>query len=352
MSKKIKLYAFAPEKNKTAISYFFQHLDYLLKNIRIIEQNETLYRTPVYGCGATGLFIGGYTATVGDLLLLYESKAWILEKNAEILYLFHISGSPLSGGNQSSFWSKNQQQTVFDSFYKNGKGFLSAFEPLINLKKKKRLKTNSSFIPRKLEKIFSRLQKLDQIFQKEMITQKRLLEDRVKLKELIDPKPDKNGIVAVMRYCQEGNLEALKTAWRYDKAQFDLKTKDGSTVLNFAAKQLSVLKFLIKKGKTEYGRSPVADACEVKDDIVKRLNLLKKLGADINEKNAKGEPPIVVAAESFNIAAIRWLVRYGADVFATNINNETARDVILKNKDVFLWGSTLKILKSEKGFLK
>ena len=102
--------------------------------------------------------------------------------------------------------------------------------------------------------------------------------------------------------------------------------------------------YFIRHGKTDFSVSPIASACEVNDNVKKRLDLLFTIGADINEKNDAGEPPVVVAAEAFNVKAIRWLIAHGADTSSTNANGETAKDIILKNKDVFDWKNILKSL--------
>lgn len=209
-------------------------------------------------------------------------------------------------------------------------------------------------IPQNLDKLFMRLEKYIREYGKKseaVIRKKRLAEEHKaqeeRIVQIVAPNPDKNSIVSVMRYCRAGDLESVQTVWERAKEQFDVTTKDGLTVWNFAAKDMRILKFLVKIKKTAFTVFPIASACEVKSDVDKRLSLLKKLGADINEKNENGEPPLVVAAESFNVRAIRWLVRHGADISATNANGETATDIILKNKDVFKWRGTLQFLQQK-----
>ena len=342
MSKKLFISAVAPQKDKVAAAYFFRNLDYFIRNKKTILQKKEFYFAPLAGTGVSGLFVGDYNTCVGELLQLYEGP-WKIEKNKETFYLIHISGSPLSGCNSCTFWSVEQQKCVSG----NMERFSQAFLPLLELRKRKKTFFDNLPVSQRMHKMFLRLYTYNRKFSDDQARQKEQERQKSRIENLIRPAPDKNGFVAVMRYCQEGNLNALKTVWQYDKAQFDLRTKDGSGVLNFAAKQLSVLRFLIAKGKTAYGVSPIGAACEIKEDIVKRLNLLFKIGADIDEKNEYGEPPIVVAAESFNPAAVRWLIRNGADLSATNLNGETAYDIILKNKNLFDWKRTLKLLRQK-----
>lgn len=339
MSKKLTFYAVAPQKDKKAIIFFFKNLNFILKNKEAVLNNKKLYETPLIGTGVSALYIGEYATSVGELLSLYE-KTWKIQTNGETRYLIHMAGSPLSGGNQCTFWCAEKQEFVVGAYDL----FSTAFVPLSKLRKTKRTFKRGVRISKKLEGIFKRFDRLYFQFQAEKELKAKQEAEKIRLEEISDPKPDKNGVVAAMRYCQAGDLSSLQIVWKRDKKQFDAQTKNRLTPLNFAAKQWAVLNFLVKIGKAAHFISPVAAACEVKDNVVKRLNLLEKLGADINEKNENGEPPIVVAAESFNVAAVRWLVRHGADVSATNAKNETAREIILKNKDIFQWKNTLRIL--------
>ena len=91
-------------------------------------------------------------------------------------------------------------------------------------------------------------------------------------------------------------------------------------------------------GFLEQNGCPASSVC-IYPDSKSPLSL-----AFLNEKNDADEPPVVVAAEAFNIKAIRWLLKHGADKTATNAVGETARDIVLKNKDVFDWQNVPELL--------
>ena len=340
MSKAIKIYAISPEKDYAGIEFFFKHLEDFLNHKEQILQCEDLYRIPIAGMGICGLFLGECPVCLGDLMLLYQD-AWKFNQGEDTRYLIHMAGSPLSGRNSCSFWSITEQKIVSGEI----ESFSHAFIPLNEVKRK-----NPKF-SLNLEKVTGELLFLSEQlidFYTDFIIERQEKQQRQEtvdiLQGIIDPNPDKNGVNALMRYCQAGDMGAIRLVWKHSREQFDAKTKDGLTPVNFAAKHLRVLQFLFKHGKTDFSVSPIASACEVKDDVEKRLDLLFAIGADINAKNDDGEPPIVVAAEAFNVKAIRWLLKHGADKTATNANGETARDIVLKNKEAFDWKNILKSL--------
>ena len=340
MSKAIKVYAISPEKDYKAIEFFFKNLDVFKRYKEQILQNREAYTTRIAGMGLCGLFIGEYPACLGELMILYED-AWKFEQEGDIRYLIHMAGSPLSGNNSCSFWSVREKKIVYGDIER----FSHAFIPLTEVKKEKpQFTLNDNEISKELEALLCTLADFYIDFHIEQAEEEEKCEAAERLSRIIDPNPDKNGVNALMRYCQAGNMGAIWLVWKHSREQFDAKTDKGLTPVNFAAKQLRVLQFLFKHNKTDFTVSPVASACEVKDNIEKRLDLLFNIGADINVKNDDGEPPIVVAAEAFNIKAIRWLLKHGADKTATNANGETAREIVLKNKDAFDWKNILKSL--------
>ena len=159
----------------------------------------------------------------------------------------------------------------------------------------------------------------------------------------ITEKNIQTGVKTLLENCAKGQLDRVRYVLNNFPQIFDrAESKD---LLLSAANDLSILRFLCDCGKTDVSDAPVIrNACKSKKDVKERLDLLFELGADINAKNGDGEPPIVVAAEAFNIKAIRWLLKHGADKTATNANGETARDIVLKNKEAFDWKNVLKSL--------
>ena len=107
--------------------------------------------------------------------------------------------------------------------------------------------------PQNLDKLFMWLEKYIREYGKKSeaaIRKERLAEEHKaqeeRIAQIVAPNPDKNGIVSVMRYCRAGDLESVQTVWERAKEQFDVTTKDGLTVWNFAAKDIRILKFLVK----------------------------------------------------------------------------------------------------------
>ena len=333
MSKAIKIYAISPDKDYGSIGFFFKNLDVFKRYKKQILINEEACTTKITGMGVCGLLIGEYPVCLGELMTLYED-AWKFEQNGDTRYLIHMAGSPFSGGNQCSFWSIRKKKIVY-----GGVGsFSEAFSPLMNLRKEQTHFTlNDDELPEELEKLLVKLADFHIEFRIKQAEEAEKRKAAERLSAIVEPNVDRNGVNALMRYCQAGDLSAVELIWKHSRKQFYAKTKKGLTPVNFAAKQFDALQFLVKHKKTAFIGSPIASACEVKDDVGKRLDLLFGIGADVNAKNDDGEPPIVVAAEAFNIKAIRWLLKHGADKRATNANGETARDIVLKNKDVFNW---------------
>lgn len=336
----LTFYAVAPEKDFRSIRFFFKHLKAFKRCKEQILANKKAYAARIAGTGVSGLYFGEIRACLGELMTLYEGP-WKFKKDGDTHYLVHMTGSPLSGGNSGSFWSVKKRKIVHYGLQSFGEGF----HPLMQTKEEKRKFTlKDDEISAELADLLRTLADLRDDFaakQKKAAEQRKAAE---RLERIVDPAPDKNGVNALMRYCQTGDVEKVRLVWKHSREQFDAKTKDGLTPVNFAAKQLRVLQFLCRRGETGSDVSPVAAACEIKDDVEKRLNLLFKAGADINAKNDAGEPPLVVAAEAFNVKAVRWLLKHGADKSATNANGETAKDIVLKNKDIFDWKNVPELL--------
>jgi len=86
-------------------------LKLLFDNLSLIQQNRDLIlNTPQYyniriaGCGVFALYVPTFSLFIGDLLRLWEETEW---KQGDA-YFYCITGSPLSGSNSSSYWSKTE----------------------------------------------------------------------------------------------------------------------------------------------------------------------------------------------------------------------------------------------------
>ncbi len=274
----------------------------------------------------------------GDYVNLYADGLWCDEKRERFLLCFWQS--PMTRGVHASFYDRKKAD------YCDGAAISGTYEQrLAELRESQGRRLCSPVTSKNVRKLNALIKPLKELcslidaFDEREKARKEAEEHFRRFRGVVDPNPDKNGVNALMRYCRAGDLNAVKLVWEHSREQFDAKTNKGLTPVNFAAKHLRALQFLFKHGKTDFTVSPVASACETKSDVEKRLDLLFKIGADIDAKNDDGELPIVVAAESFNVKAIRWLLKHGADKTATNANGETARDVVLKNKDVFNWNN-------------
>ncbi len=86
-----------------------QSLETLFNNIDLTNQHKQLiFETPDYynifieGCGVFPLYTQTFKLSLGELLKLWNHTEWKQEDK----YFYCITGSPLSGGNSSKYWSK------------------------------------------------------------------------------------------------------------------------------------------------------------------------------------------------------------------------------------------------------
>ena len=323
--------------------YLFHNLDEFIALRTEINADGAIngIRLP-YRC-AMLLKSGPLHLSFGDYVNLYADGLWCDEKRERFLLCF---------------WQSPMTHNIYPAFYDrkktdfcDGANIPGTYEQrLAELRKSQSHLICSPVEPKNVRRLNALIKPLKELcslidtFDEREKERKERKEKDEKFRIIVDPNPDKNGVNALMRYCRAGDTSAMRLVWKHSREQFDAKTNKGLTPVNFAAKHLRALQFLFRHDKTDFTVSPVASACEVKDNVEKRLDLLFTIGADINAKNDDGEPPIVVAAEAFNIKAIRWLIKHGADKTATNANGKTARDIVLKNKEAFDWKNVLKSL--------
>lgn len=100
----IKFFARAEDPADHDLKEFFNHLDLILRHQDFILATPELSRIHLKGCGAFPLYVSSISLTVGELLQLWEQTAWRQEDK----YFFSITGSPLSGGNSSRYWSRKK----------------------------------------------------------------------------------------------------------------------------------------------------------------------------------------------------------------------------------------------------
>lgn len=337
---RMRLFYNPPETAVEPLNYFFSRLDEFIAVKSDIFRCEELYQTKIPGCVAGGLYVGCRPLSVGDLLCLYGAGKWrITDKNGEICYLYRITGSPLSGMNTCQVWNQNQKKFMTISVDSFG---CSAF-PAMQLEKKA---FSGGKVSRRAAELFAPLhEKIQRFYFEKTLREKRrvFLE---KVHEEIKERTDKNGVTSLMRFCESGALKKVIRIWLKEPHRFDVVAHDGRTILNFAAKDLSCLRFVLKKGKTAYSFSPLADACEISPNIEERLDLLIRAGVDINETNPDKETPLIVAAQTLNGRALNRLLSAGADKTAKNAEGKTAYDIAVENSAVFDFGPLTGTLKT------
>lgn len=259
-------------------------------------------------------------------------------KNGELCYFYRVTGSPLSGMNTCQIWNQDQKKfmtTSVDSF-----GRL-AF-PAVRLERKTFGETKVS---RRAAELFAPLnEKIERFYFEKALEEKRRAFFE-KVHEEIKEQTDKNGVTSLMRFCESGALKKVIRIWLKEPQRFNAAARDGRTVINFAAKDLACLKFILKKGKTAYRFSPLADVCETSPDIEERLDLLMRAGVDIDATNPDKETPLIVAAQTMNVRALKCLLAAGADKTVKNAEGKTAYDIAVENGVVFDFGRLTEELK-------
>ena len=325
----IRFFYHSPETAQEALAYFFSNLDQFIDLKSEIFGNEELYRTSIPGCAAGGLYVGCRQVSIGDLLRLYDMRIWCVNKTErELFYLYRVTGSPLSGMNTCQAWGAKTKKFVTVSFDHFGDLAFPAF----------RLESPSFFekkVSRQAFDLFLPLKEKIEQFHKAQIKEEQRRLFREKSDHITQERTDKNGITSLMRFCETGAIKNVIRCWLKNPLFFDAVTKDGRALINFAAKDLSCLRYVIKKKKTFSYFSAIADACETSSEVEKRLDLLKQLGFDINGANVHSETPLMVAVQTFNVRALKWLLKVGADKAVKNAEGETAYDIARENSRVF-----------------
>lgn len=328
----IRIFYNPPETAAEPLAYFFSRLDEFMTLKAQIFCHKELYRTKIPGCAAGGLYLGCYPLSIGDLLYLYDTGKWrITAENGDLYYLYRITGSPLSGINTCQVWNENQKKFMTISADSFGR---LAF-PAVKLKRKV---FSGKKISRRAADLFDPLNKMIERFYFETAAAEKRRAFLEKRNEEIKERTDKNGVTSLMRFCAGGALRQVVRIWQKEPHRFDAAANDGRTVINFAARSLPCLRFVLKKGKTRYNFSPLADACEMPADIDRRLDLLIRAGMDINAANPETETPLIVAAQTFNVRALNRLIAEGADKTIKNAEGKTAYDIVAQNSAVFDFG--------------
>mgnify|MGYP000756342266 CR=1 FL=1 len=156
-----------PKRDLDAIKFFFENLSEFLKYKDVILKSKKLYFMVIFGAGTSGLYIGDKMAFLGDLVQLYDDGgAWKINRNGKTFYLFHASGSPLSGGNVCFGWNDEKMKTATFSIDR----FMNALEPLGRLHSEKNMPVFSEDvdIPVEMKLLYNKLTDYAVAFRKKL----------------------------------------------------------------------------------------------------------------------------------------------------------------------------------------
>ena len=313
-------------------AYLFDHIDEFIALKDAIDATPEIYSHD--GGGITSI-LGKkqFELRFGDLITLYANGQWCDRKKN--VFLYKMLQFPPPGSMAVKVYCWNNEEKEFDIHPRGFPDTDTLFEQAWLVAQYKPQAGKKKIPPEtenRLTELFQPLKEYTRHADKDF----KCLGFARPINGQITEKNVQTGVKTLLENCAKGLLDRVRYVLNNFPQIFEkAESKD---MLLSAANDLSILRFLCDCGKTDVSDAPVIlNACKSKKDVKERLDLLFELGADVFLKNNDGEPPIVVAAESFNIKAIRWLLKHGADKTATNANGETARDIVLKNKDVFDW---------------
>lgn len=90
--------------NNEAIQAFFDNFDLIQQHKEEIYANPEYYSIRVAGLGCFPLYTPPIKLSIGELLRLWDETEWKQDDK----YFYCITGSPLSGGNSSKYWSSKK----------------------------------------------------------------------------------------------------------------------------------------------------------------------------------------------------------------------------------------------------
>ncbi len=80
---------------------FFKNFDLIQQHKQLILDTPEYYNIRISGCGVFALYMPSIRLSIGELLKLWNDTVWKQDDK----YFYCITGSPLSGGNSSKYWS-------------------------------------------------------------------------------------------------------------------------------------------------------------------------------------------------------------------------------------------------------
>ncbi len=315
-------------------AYLFDHID------EFIALKDAIVATPeIYshdGGGTTCIFgkkkaflFREFELRFGDLITLYANGQWCdREKN---VFLYKMLQSPLPGGGYVKVYGWNNEEKEFET---NPSGFpdtetlfeqahrVAQYKPQAG-KKKIPLETQN-----RLAALFQPLKEYTHYATDDF----KCFGFARPINGQITEKNIQTGVETLLENCAKGQLDRVRYVLNNFPQIFD--RADSGDLLCAAAGNIKILRFLIEHGKTTLTVSPIPSACESVKNIEKRVNLLIKLGANVNEKDKNGEPPVVFAARRDYDRVVSCLVRRGADINARDKDGDTPLIVAAKYKNI------------------
>lgn len=102
------------EANIQDLETFFNNFDIIQQHKEVIYANPEYFKIRVAGSGCFPLYTPPIKLSIGELLKLWDETEWKQDDK----YFYCITGSPLSGGNSSKYWSskkgfKSMETSVF-----------------------------------------------------------------------------------------------------------------------------------------------------------------------------------------------------------------------------------------------
>ncbi len=98
----IRFFAKPDTPNNEAIQAFFDNFDLIQQHKEEIYANPEYFNIRIASFGCFPLYTPPIKLSIGELLRLWDETEWKQDDK----YFYCITGSPLSGGNSSKYWSK------------------------------------------------------------------------------------------------------------------------------------------------------------------------------------------------------------------------------------------------------
>ena len=128
----IHFFAKPDEANTQDLETFFNNFDLIQQHKQLIFDTPDYYSIRIVGSGCFPLYTLPIKLSIGELLKLWDETEWKQDDK----YFYCITGSPLSGGNSSKYWSlkkgfKSMETGVFTKQMRSALWLLQTGSPEI-----------------------------------------------------------------------------------------------------------------------------------------------------------------------------------------------------------------------------